>query len=294
MVHRAISRAQLISAAALFSTGGAAVKATEMSAWQVAGFRSGIAAATILLLAPAARRGLSPRVVVVALAYAATMVLFVTSNKLTTAANAIFLQSSAPLYLLLIGPFLLREPIRRDDVWLIAVVAAGLALFFIGVDTPVATAPDPSRGNVLAMLSGLSWALTIAGLRWIGSGPDTGGDPALATVALGNLLALVGTLPLALPVTGASASDWAVVLYLGVVQIGVAYLLLTRGLRHVPALEASVLLLAEPALNPVWAWALHGEVPNAWSLAGGGLILSASVLRSWLGSRRPEPLAHSG
>lgn len=290
MSPRVASRLQLLGAAALFSTGGAAVKATALTGWQVASFRSGIAALAILLLVPAARRGWSWRVLLVGIAYAATMILFVTANKLTTAANTIFLQASAPLYVLLLGPLLLREPIRRDDVMFMAVIGLGLALFFVGVETPVVTAPDPARGNLLALLSGAFWALTIMGLRWLESRPGTAGDgdgggSAVATVAAGNAIAFIIALPMALPVSVAGTGDWLVVGYLGVFQIGLAYLLLTRAIRHVPALEASVLLLAEPALNPIWAWIVHGETPSAWSLAGGSLILGATLVRTWLGVR---------
>lgn len=289
MSDRLISRAQLLTAAALFSTGGAAVKATALTGWQIASFRSGVAALAILVLVPASRRGWSWKVLLVGIAYAATMILFVTANKLTTAANTIFLQSSAPLYVLLLGPFLLRERLKRDDVLFMAVVGLGLALFFVGSETPVATAPDPRTGNLLALLSGAAWAGTIMGLRWLerGSvdGDPGGGGAALATVVAGNVIAFLVGLPFALPVVGAAPTDWVMIAYLGVFQIGLAYVVLTRGIRHVPALEASVLLLAEPALNPIWAWLAHSEVPSAWSLTGGALILGASLLRTWIGVR---------
>lgn len=278
-----MSRLQLLAAALLFSTGGAAIKATALSSWQVASFRSGVAALTILLLVPAARRGWSWRVALVGAAYASTMVLFVLSNKLTTAANAIFLQSSAPVYVLLLGPWLLRERIRRQDLLFMLVIGAGLALFFVGNEPPVRTAPDPFLGNVLATLSGVAWALTVIGLRWLGSQRE--GQAAFATVAVGNLFAFLVCLPLALPVAGAGAGDWAMIAYLGVFQIGFAYLFLTSGIRHVTALETSVILLVEPALNPVWAAIVHGEVPSRWSLVGGGLILGATLLKTWLGIR---------
>jgi drug/metabolite transporter (DMT)-like permease len=282
---------QLLAAAALFSTGGAAVKATALTGLQVAGFRSGIAAATVLLLVPAARRGWSWRVVLVGVAYASTLILFVTANKLTTSANTIFLQSSAPLYVLMMSPFLLREPIRRTDLGFMAVVGLGLALFFVGAEPPLVTAPDPARGNVLAMFSGITWALTLMGLRWLESRPGDGdvagsGGSAVATVAVGNIIAFLVTLPFSVPVTGAVTADWLVVIYLGVFQIGIAYLFLTRAIRHVTALEASVILLAEPALNPIWSWAIHGETPSPWSLAGGTLILGATIVRTWMGVRQ--------
>lgn len=283
MASRNVSRLQLLAAAALFSTGGAAIKATTLTSWQVAGFRSGIAALAVLLLVPAARRRWSGPVVLVALAYAATMILFVVGNKLTTAANTIFLQSTAPLYVLLLGPWLLHEPIRRRDLLFMVAVAAGLVLFFVGAEEPIATAPDPVRGNLLALLSGVTWAFTVVGLRWLGSraAENSADNPAVVTVVAGNTLALAFCLPWALPVQQATAVDWAVVAYLGIFQIGLAYLFLTAGIRRVPALEAATLLLVEPALNPIWAWLVHGEQPGAWALAGGALILGATLVKTW-------------
>ncbi len=270
------SRLELLGAALLFSTGGAAIKATTLTAWQVASFRSIVAALATLLLIPASRKNWSWRVILVGVAYAATMVLYVTANKLTTAANSIFLQSTAPLYLLLLGPVLLKEPIRKRDLSLLGVLAAGMSLFFIGEQAPLETAPDPFRGNIVAVASGVTWALVIAGLRWV-RGQEEGKNAGMATVVAGNVIAGAVCLPQALPVVEATAVDWVTVSYLGVFQIGMAYLLLTRAMGRIPALEASLLLLAEPALNPIWAWIVHGEQPHALAIAGGGLILAGTV-----------------
>lgn len=285
MGDRTTHRLQLLGAALLFSTGGAAIKATELNAWQVAGFRSAVAAAAIFLLVPAARRGWTWHVLPVGIAYAATLTLFVTANKLTTSANAIFLQSTAPLYMLLFGPLLLREHARRRDLVLMVPVALGLAMFFVGAEEPATgTATNPSLGNVLATASGVTWALTLVGLRWMGN--RAGGEgSAIPTVVAGNVIAFLACLPAALPVPAVGADDWLAVGYLGVFQIGAAYLLLTAGIRHVPALEASVLLLLEPALNPVWSWLVHGEVPGPWPIAGGVLILGATLLRTFVDAR---------
>lgn len=284
MPNPTLHRLQLLGAALLFSTGGAAIKATSLNAWQVAGLRSGVAAAAVFLLLPAARRGWSWHVLPVGVAYAVTLVLFVTANKLTTSASTIFLQSTAPLYLLLLGPLLLGERTRGRDLAYMAPVAVGLILFFVGADAPAGTAPDPPRGNLLAALSGVTWALTLVGLRWMGN--RAGGEgSALPTVVAGNLIACAACLPFALPITGAGAADWVAVGYLGVFQIGAAYILLSAGIRHVPALEASVLLLLEPALNPVWSWLAHGETPGRWSIAGGLLILGATTLRTFRDGR---------
>ncbi len=283
-----IARLRLATAALLFSTGGAVIKAAEFDAWQIAGFRSGVAALTLLFCLPAARRSWSWRAALVGLAYAATLVLFVLANRLTTAANTIFLQSTAPLYLLLLGPWLLREPVRRRDLLLMGVIGGGLALFFVGAERPAATAPDPARGNLLALLSGVCWALTLAGLRWIGRrDPESGG---LAAVVIGNIIAFAGCLPLAVPVEPHPLADWGTILYLGVVQIGLAYVLVTAALRELPAFEASLILLLEPALNPLLAWLVHGEIPGGWALAGGIVILVATSMKAWVDSRvDPSP-----
>ncbi len=216
-----------------------------------------------------------------ALSYAATLILFVLANKLTTAANTIFLQATAPLYILLLGPRWLGEPIRRRDVAFLAAVAGGMALFFVGRQPVFATAPDPVRGNLLATLSGLSYALMLMGLRWLGKGA---GHPA-AAVALGNLLAFLIALPFALPLASHGGRDWAVILYLGTLQIGLAYALLTRAIPHLPALEVSLLLFLEPALNPLLAWLVHGEYPGRFALLGGATIIGATILKTWWDGR---------
>src|SRR3954451_22727717 len=123
------NRLLLLTAAVLFSTGGAAFKAVTLTAWQVSGFWSGIAAVVLLAAIPETRRRWSWRMVPVAAAYGATLLTFVLANRLTTAANAIFLQSTAPLYLLLLSPLLLHEPIRRADVLYMVVVLGGISLF---------------------------------------------------------------------------------------------------------------------------------------------------------------------
>lgn len=286
MSPRTLARVQLLAAALLFSTGGAAIKATSLTGWQVASLRSAIAVPAVLLMVPAARRRWNWRTFLVGIPYAATMILFVTSTKLTTSANAIFLQSTAPLYVLLLSPWLLRERVRAADLGFMAAVAAGLALFFVGVEQPQATAPNPALGNVLGVLSGVAWALTVMGLRWLG-GRGGGNGEVLSTVVAGNAIACLVILPLALPVSGTGWADWLAISYLGVVQVGLAYVCLTAGLRRVPALEASTLLLAEPALNPIWVWLAHGEVPGHWGLVGGAVILVATAVRTWSSARAP-------
>lgn len=272
-------RLRLAAAAALFSTGGTAIKASALTAWQIASFRSGVAALAVLILLPAARRGIDRRVMLVSISYAITMVLFVGSNKNTTAANAIFLQATAPLYVLVLSPWLLRERVHRGDVIAMGVLAMGLALVVFGTSPAGQTAPRPMLGNVLALLAGLTWALTMVGLRWLSTRAD-GEQATLSTVVVGNALACLVCLPAALPVMGATTMDWTVIAYLGLIQIGLAYYLMTSGIRGVPAFEASMILLIEPALSPLWAWLVHGERATALTMLGGSLILGATVVRS--------------
>ena len=274
----------LFSAALLFSTGGAAIKACSLSSWQVAGFRSGIAAVVLYIFLPGARpsgkTGWTLRTWLIGAAYAATLILFVLANKLTTSANAIFLQSTAPLYLLLLGPLVLREPIRKIDLAVVSTVAAGAILLLLGSQVTASTSPNPGRGNSMALAAGVTWALTITGLRWMGKRPDHANSGA-ATVIAGNLIAFALCLPMAIPVEFARgqpelARDLAVLLYLGIFQISLAYVLLTRSLREVPGLEAATLLLIEPVFNPIWTWMIHGERPGAQALLGGVLIITAA------------------
>lgn len=276
-------RLRIAGAALLFSTGGAAIKACTLTSWQVAGLRSAIAALAILAMLPAARRRWTLGIVLLGAAYGATMVLFVTANKLTTAANTIFLQSTAPVYVLLLSPWILKEPLRRRDLAFFAAMAAGMACFFVAEPHTVASAPRPLLGNALALLSGVFWGGTVVGMRWLSRRDDPSG--AAAMIVAGNVVAALACAPFALPLAGARPADFAVVLYLGVFQIAVAYVLLTAAMRHVPALEASLLLFVEPVFNPLWAWIAQGEEPGALAVAGGAVILAATAWRAW--SERP-------
>ena len=156
----------------------------------------------------------------------------------------------------------------------------------LGLATPHTKQERQFRWNFLpGAISGLTWALFIMGLRWMQRAEASGGGGAAPTVVCANLLAFVFSLPAALPVGTADAGDWAIILYLGVFQIALAYILLTRGLHHLAALEVSLLLILEPVLSVVWAWLVLSEVPGTWALIGGGLILSSTTLKSLLDSR---------
>jgi drug/metabolite transporter (DMT)-like permease len=244
-----------------------------------------VAAVALWLALPAWRRFWRLRTLAVGAAYAATMLFYVLANKHTTAANAIFLQSTAPMYLLFLGPLLLRERVQRADIALTVAIAGGMTLFFIGIEPPQRTAPDPVTGNVFGACAGASWALTILGMRWLGRRDDDA--VAGSAVIAGNLLAAAFALPLALP-AAPGAVDLGLVLYLGVFQIGLAYVALSRGIGGVPALEASLLLLLEPVLNAIWAWGIHGERPGPWALTG-CLVILAATFSAAFASRKTRP-----
>ncbi len=231
-----------------------------------------------------------PRAMLVGVAYASTLIAFVLANKLTTSALAIFLQSSAPIYVLLLAPLLLKERVRARDLVFLLAIGAGVACLFQDNPPPQATASNPGLGNQLGLYSGFAWALTMIGLRWLARGGGSSASSLEAVVA-GNTLACVVCLALAgargeLTLSQAGTNSWLLVAYLGVFQIGLAYTLVTRAVRHLEAFEVSVLLLVEPVLNPLWAFVFQGERPGLWANLGGALILAATIVKSWWDARR--------
>jgi drug/metabolite transporter (DMT)-like permease len=292
-----VARLQIVAAAVLFSTGGAAIKSTSFDGLSgglaTACMRSGVAAIAIALFLPRSRRNWSWRTLLVGATFAVTLILFVAANKLTTSANTIFLQSSAPLWIALSAPFLLHERVNRLDVIYMAVLGAGLALFFVDAPDPVKTAPQPLLGNVLAVISGIGWAGTVMGLRWLGKREGT--DSAAAATVAGNLIAFVVCLPWAIgPASDAVGEDWLLILYLGIVQIGLAYVFITKAVPYLRALEVSLLLYVEPVLNPIWSWLILGETVGALSIAGGLIILGATAAKAWWDSRTGRVLMEPG
>jgi drug/metabolite transporter (DMT)-like permease len=282
--ERNAARLLALAAAVLFSTGGAAIKVESFTAAQVSMVRSGIAALALFAWLGGRIRW-TPGTVAAGAIYATVLLLFVTATKLTTAANAIFLQSTAPLYLMVLAPLVLHEPVRPRDAAYVAVMGVGIVVCFVGRVEASATAPDPVLGNWLGAASGLAWALTLMTLRRIGR-TDPKGDVTVGAVVAGNAFACLAAAPFAVPLPAAPAGEWVTLGYLGVFQIGLAYVCLTSAIRQLPALELSLLLLLEPVLNPVWTWAIRGESPGGWTLAGGVVIVGATAARVLIDARR--------
>ncbi|MEO8053915.1 MAG: DMT family transporter [Acidobacteriota bacterium] len=270
--------ALLIAAAAiLWSTGGLAIKLVPLSAVGVVFWRSFVAGIFLLAVFRPSRarwRHAAPSTVIV---YALMILTFVSATKMTTAANAIFLQYTGPLYVLALGPFLLREPFRKIDAAAVAVALGGMSLFFVGKLDPGAMA-----GNVVAVVSGVFFGLTILLLR-----RDASGD-AIPSVIAGNLAAAALALPFAWGHLGLDARGALLVLFLGVVQLGISYVLFVGGLKTVPAAEASLLGMLEPMFNPLWAFLGLGERPSPWAVLGGAIVLAAVAGRTLAGARRGD------
>ena len=280
-------RLLLLAAAFLFSTGGMAVKSCGLPDGQIAGLRCGLAALVFLIALPSARRWPGRRSLLVGLAYASTLTLYVLSNKNTTAVNAIFLQATAPIYIVLLGPRLLGEKTHLRDLALMVLMAAGLVFLLTGDVTTTEVAADPLKGNIFGFLAGISWALTIMGLRWMESSPQSN-EGAVSAVMAGNGIAFLASLTFSLPWTQGTLNDWLWLGYLGVFQVALAYICLTAGMRRVPAFEASLLLLVEPVFSPLWAFWVHAEVPSRLAMLGAGLVLLATALKPLLDRRAQE------
>jgi drug/metabolite transporter (DMT)-like permease len=256
-------------AALLWSSGGLFIKVAPMHGLAVACGRAMVATIFYLLVL---RPDLRKARFTTALAYAGCVVTFVAATKLTTAANAIFLQYTGPAYVLLLSPFLLDEPFRPIDGICVALSLAGMSLFFIDK-----LEAGQLAGNLLATLSGVFFALTVLLIR---RDAKTGSGDAIPSTTLGNAIAALGTAPFAADLLHLSSVGVLVLLYLGVMQLGVSYWMFARGVRRVPAAEASLISMLEPVCNPLWVLLGTGERPGPWSIAGGAIVLGAVALRT--------------
>jgi DME family drug/metabolite transporter len=262
------SRLLLLAAAFLWSTAGAAMKLCQLTGWQIAGGRSLVAGSFLFIAVRGARRLPNRAVLATAAGYAATVTLFALANKLTTAANAIFIQSTAPLWVVLLSPRLLGERPSRAELATIPIYGVGLLCFFLDD-----LSPGQRLGNWLALAAGLAFATCIVGLRLVQErGPSA--------LVYGNWLAALATAPLWVMDPSPAVGDLLVLLYLGVFQLGLAYLCFARGVARTPALEASLLVLLEPVLNPIWTFLIAGERPGQWAIVGGGIVLLATLWRT--------------
>jgi drug/metabolite transporter (DMT)-like permease len=266
----------LVGAALLFSTGGLGIKAVDAPALAVAACRSAIAAAALLVLLRPRGWRWTPSLAAAVATYAACLTTFVVATKWTTAANAVFLQFSGVVWVLLLAPRFLGEPRSTRDAAAVAVALAGLALLLLAKLEP------PGAGDAVALVSGVFYAALIMLLR-----RERGGG-AEAAVTVGNAVAAAVLLPIVLGTSGLklSAASVGILVWLGVFQIGAANALMTRGLRHVAAAPAALIGMLEPVANPVWVLLAIGETPPAASVLGGLMVVAAVA---WRTSALPPP-----
>jgi len=259
----------LLATAILWSLGGLLIKWVDWNPVAIAGMRSLIGAAVIALIFRKELRFTgSFEQIGAAVAYAGTVVLFVVANKLTTAANAILLQYTAPVYVALFGPWFLGERARGKDWLSLAVILLGMLLFF-GDELSL----EGYLGNGVALASGFCFAWLTLFLR------RHRDESAISALVLGNLLAGLIGLPFMFQ-SMPDATSWIGLLLLGVVQLGLPYVMYALALRHVRAIEGILIPMIEPVLNPLWVFLLLGETPGPLALLGGAIILGAVIFRA--------------
>ncbi|MBP9664709.1 MAG: EamA family transporter [Pyrinomonadaceae bacterium] len=295
----------VLGAVLLWSTGGLFIKLTTLDAYQVTFFRSLLAGLTVLIVTR--RNGLRINLfgAFCSIIYAILLFLFVWATKHTTAANAIFLQYTAPVYILVLAPFVIGEKFHLRDLATVIVCIAGMSLFFVG-DLTI----GDYQGNIAALGSGIFLGLYIMLLKHPRfAGAPAAGLPAsaadvpqrvqterpfspVATVIYGNFLLAVLTLPMGIAaVPTITPLDMAAVGFLGIVQIGISYILFIKGVTGgTRPLDASIIGFIEPLLNPVWVFLFVGEQPSNWAILG-GIIIVATVVIHTLNQYRRRPAA---
>ncbi|NNE68298.1 MAG: EamA family transporter [Pyrinomonadaceae bacterium] len=271
----------VLAAVLLWSTGGVFIKLTTVDAFAVNLGRSLLAATTVAIyLAYKGALKFDWFSVFSGVFYAGTLSTFVYANKHTTAANAIFLQYTAPIYILILAPLVLKERFRLRDLFTVAACLFGMSLFFMesGLIAGSEASPTSGRGILAGIVSGACFGIYFVMLR---HPRGRAHDPALS-VLTGNILIALAMLPFVYD-SGLSPTqgDLISIAYLGIVQIGIAYILFTYGVASgIRSLDASIIGFLEPLLNPVWVLLIVGEIPSGWAIAGGLVIIGAVAFHS--------------
>ncbi len=263
----------LALAAILWSTSGLFVKILDWQPISILAGRSLFASIVFLIYLRRIPTRFNRWQLLAAGMFILTQFLFVTSTKMTTAANAIFLQYTAPIYVVLLAFWLLREKPARTDWVSMLIIFIGLTLFFADK-----LSMDGLYGNLLAILSGVTSAVMMVAFR-----AQKNGNPAESNLIAFLLTATLG-FPFVLKETW-TITNWSILAFLGVFQIGLAFIFFTQGIKHIPALEANLIGTLEPVLNPIWVFLFYGESMGAFALIGGLVVLSGVTL-SAIGSAR--------
>lgn len=269
-VNAAASRGRLLIlvTAVLWSLAGIFIKSLELHPLTIVFYRSFFAA---LFFVPWIKRKswtMSLPVLASVLSYTAAISSFVSANKLTTAANAIVLQYSAPIFVVIFARILFRETISKLNLLTLIAGTAGVAVIFAGS----AGLPDID-GVGVALSSGLFFSIYMTNLRFL---KET--DPAYLTLA-NNLACCIALLPWIHSRLALTAAEAVTLIVMGVIQLGIPYFLFSKGLEKISLQEASLIVLVEPVLNPIWVALAFGEIPSRATLIGGGIILLSLALR---------------
>lgn len=265
-------------AALLWSTGGLFIKLLPQDAWTILFYRSAYAALVFGIIYRRELLRVNRRMWINSLIYTGLLVTFVVSTKLTTAANAIFLQYTGTAYVLLLEPRLFKVPLLKVNLWTTAICFLGMGLFFLEDFDP-----RGGLGIAIAMLSGLMLAGLFLGQRL--NAPEYH----VPAIFWGNIMVMLVGFPAFWASAPATLPEHGMLAFLGIVQIGMGYLLFTYGLKRIQAVESALLAMLEPVLNPVWVLIGYGERPGYWAALGGALIVLALTFRLlWLeiGKRR--------
>lgn len=262
----------LILAAVLWSSGGILIKLVDWNPVAIAGTRSGIAAIVMMIYLRKPVK-VKKEKAIGALFYSATVILFVIANKMTTAANTILLQYSAPVWVALMSGWILKEKVRKLDWAAIAAVMVGMVLFFVG-DLKV----GQMLGNVIAVLAGVTLAGLVVCLKLVKDGTP------VEVPLMGNVLTFIVALPFILGSMPDAKSILGLVL-LGIFQLGISYILFAEASKHVSAVEAILIPVIEPLLNPIWVFIFAGEAPGPFAIVGGLVVVVAVVVRSLMVAR---------
>jgi DME family drug/metabolite transporter len=274
----------IFAAALVWSTGGLFIKWSSLGPVQLSFGRALFAAITVAFFTRREGFGFNYLTAITSILYAGLVLCFVIATKQTTAANAIFLQYTAPVYLLVLEPLLYKERFRLADLFTVVACIAGMSLFFLGkLEARAVT------GNLIALGSGLCMALYFLLLRH----PHSQKINRASSVIYGNLLLVLvlGALMLffGYPVAPLGGLDVFILVYLGVVQLGLGYTLFTLGIaRGVRSLQAGIIGYIEPMLNPLWVFLFLGERPSGWAILGGAIITVAVVLHTLKARRKDE------
>ena len=255
--------------AILWSSGGLFIKLISLDSMELSFFRCAIAAVVFALMFRKRILKLNSLALLNSFAYAAVLILFVLATKTTKAANAIFLQSTAPIYVLIFEPLLTKTKWERINIITIVVCFLGMILFFMGDLTP-----GDIKGNIAALLAGVAFAAFFLGMKK--NEPQYGES----SIFYGNVIVALICIPFITDMNSISVQDFAMVSFLGVFQIAFAYALFSYGLKRIIAVEASIISMFEPVLNPIWVFIGYGEVPSFYAIIGGIIIMAAITIRT--------------